>query len=210
MIELVPKYRLDLDLESNLNEPLIVIQSVDAGGALAARLAADEARQAVIDAADTSRLTIGTITTVDADADASATIVGPPGSQVLNLWIPKGHDGASSFRVLINAPIGGQRVVYIDHNGDVQYASNDLVMSMNTVFGMTTEAAVAGSTINILKIGFVEEPSWSFTLGQPVFLGMNGTITQTPPTNTAFSLIVGFPVTPTKLFVSFREPISLA
>ena len=197
-------------IKNSYNEPAIVIQSTDAGGALAARVSADEARQAATAAADNSRLTIGTITTVGSDVDASATIVGAPGHQVLNLWLPRGQDGASSFVVSLNAPIGGQRVVYLDSNGNLQYASNDLAASMNTVFGVTLAAGIAGGTVRVLKAGFVEDPSWSFTLGIPVFLGVNGTLTQTPPSNTVFSLIVGFPVTTTKLFVSFREPISLA
>ena len=52
----------------------------------------DQAEQAVIDASDASRLTAGTAT----DGPLSVSIVGPAGSQVLNLTIPAGSGGSSS------------------------------------------------------------------------------------------------------------------
>lgn len=53
--------------------------------------AAQDAAQSAIDAADASRLDIGT---VDGGATAAATITGDAGSQLLNLVLPAGADGA--------------------------------------------------------------------------------------------------------------------
>lgn len=52
----------------------------------------EDAQQAVIDAGNASRLTIGTVTTLDPGTPAEATITGAPGSQALNLGIPRGED----------------------------------------------------------------------------------------------------------------------
>lgn len=51
------------------------------------------AQQASIDAADASRLTIGTVTTAAPGSSAQATITGAAGSQSLNLTIPAGLKG---------------------------------------------------------------------------------------------------------------------
>lgn len=51
------------------------------------------AQQASIDAADASRLTIGTVTTATPGSSAQATITGAAGSQSLNLTIPAGLKG---------------------------------------------------------------------------------------------------------------------
>lgn len=59
----------------------------------AAQQALEAAQQAVIDASNASRLTIGTVTTGAAGTDADAEIVGDAGEQVLNLTIPRGDPG---------------------------------------------------------------------------------------------------------------------
>ncbi len=66
----------------------------------------DDAEQAVIDAANASRLTIGTVTTGAAGSSASANISGSAGSQVLDLTIPRGDKGEPG-----NVQSGGTPVV---------------------------------------------------------------------------------------------------
>jgi hypothetical protein len=121
---------------------------------------------------------------------------------------PPGTDGGSSLAAYSNVPIGGHRFVYLDNAENAQYASNEVLANANTVLGMTAGAANAGYMINVIRSGEITEPTWNWTLNAPVFLGINGLLTQTQPESPAlFSLIVGFPITATKLFVSIREPI---
>jgi hypothetical protein len=100
-------------------------------------------------------------------------------------------------------------MVVLDADGRAVYASNDQPDHFHKVLGMTLEAVSALSPVNILRGGEITEPSWNWVLNAPVFLSTNGLLTQTSPTS-GFSLIVGFPVTTTKLFVSLREPIFLS
>jgi hypothetical protein len=68
---------------------------------------ANAAAQSVVDAADASRLTIGTVTTVAVGGVAAATITGEPGSQVLNLGLvtgPRGEIGPSTVFTGVTPP----------------------------------------------------------------------------------------------------------
>jgi hypothetical protein len=93
----------------------------------------------------------------------------------------------------------------------VLYGSNTIATHANLVLGITVNAASAGGTLEIVRAGEISEPTWNWTLGAPIFLGTDGLMTQTAPVNPAalFSLVVAFPVTPTKIYVSIREPIYL-
>lgn len=71
----------------------------------------DDAEQAVIDAANASRLTMGTVTTGAAGSSASASISGSAGSQVLALTIPRGDKGEPGNVQSGGTPVIGQIAV---------------------------------------------------------------------------------------------------
>lgn len=104
--------------------------------------------------------------------------------------------------------LGGHRVVMRTSAG-VDYADASISSNFGKAIGVTLSAAGAGSAISVQLGGDIEEPSWNWTLGTPVYLSANGLMTQTPPAYPSFSLVVGFPVTATRLFIALREPIIL-
>lgn len=61
-----------------------------------ANAAADKAENAKGETGATPNLTIGTVETLDAGSNATATITGTPEDPVLSLGIPKGYDGAGA------------------------------------------------------------------------------------------------------------------
>jgi len=126
---------------------------------------------------------------------------GPPG--------PSGQSGGSALTAMAGAALGGHRLVVFDAEARAQYASANNPAHFGAVVGLTLGAAVAGSPVDIQRVGEVVEPSWSWSSGLPVYLGVDGLLTQTPPVAPSFCLIVGFPVTATRLFVSLREPLKL-
>lgn len=130
-------------------------------------------------------------------------VPGPPG--------PPGPAGAAAMNFTANGAIGGHRVLALDASNAVIYAGNDLPGTANKIIGMSLNAAAAGGALNVVRSGEVIEPSWAWNPTLPVYLGVNGTLTQTPPAAPAasFSLIVGFPTSATGLFVSVREPITI-
>lgn len=121
---------------------------------------------------------------------------------------PIGPTGGSALSVYAGEALGGNRIVVLDGAGQAYYATNADPTHFHRVLGMTLNSGAMGEPVSVIRNGEVIEPSWNWTLYIPVFLGTNGLLTQTQP-STGFSLIVGFPVTTTKLFVSIREPIAL-
>lgn len=131
---------------------------------------------------------------------------------------PKGDKGDAGdsntvVTMVAGSALGGHRIVAQSPsaNDTVIYADASNSAHANLVFGMTLNAASEGGNIDVAVTGEFSEPSWTWSLGQPIFLGLNGTLTQTIPTSSVadFSLVVGFPITPTKMFVNIREPIFL-
>lgn len=114
---------------------------------------------------------------------------------------------------IASSPIGGHKVVSVNDLGQYQYASNSDASSINRVVGITLNAGAAGDLISINTQGDLEDPSFSLTPGLPVYVGLNGAMTQVYPDFTsgaAFVQILGFALTPTKLYVRIREPLALS
>lgn len=106
--------------------------------------------------------------------------------------------------------LGGHRIVYINSDGKAYYASNTILSDSVRALGITLNAAAVDDNVSIQSFGEVIETSWSWTMGSPIYLSSNGQLTQTPPVSPAlFQRIIGFPLTTTSLFFSFREPIIL-
>lgn len=121
-----------------------------------------------------------------------------------------GADGASTTSVSKTAfrNLGGQRVVIAKNATEVDYADKNTPGHANVIFGITENAASAGSE-NFVKIfGEMTETSWNWTIGQPIFCGANGLLTQTVP-QTGFLIIVATAISPDTIFINIRQPILL-
>ena len=106
---------------------------------LAAQYAADAA-QSAIDAANTGRLTIGTVTTGAPGSAAAAVITGDPGAQVIDMTIPTGAQGPAG-------PSGGG-------SGTVTSVS---VVSANGLAGTVADPTVAPAiTLSTTVTGIVK------------------------------------------------------
>lgn len=123
---------------------------------------------------------------------------------------PTGPGGGATATYTAGAILGGHRGVKLDAAGAVQYASNDDVASLAGFIGVTTGAAIAGASVSVVQVGLIEEPSWAWTAGLPVFLGANGVLTQTAPVFPALQVVVGVAPTATSLFVFPRDRIILS
>ena len=154
--------------------------------------------QIIYPSADSTVETITLITTGpqgppgEAGADGAP---GPPGESI---------EVGAIIACTTEMPLSGHRFVVLDNDMAV-YADCLTENHAHRVIGMTTGASDDGN-VSVQTSGEHEEPTWSWTLGHPVFLGENGLMTQTAPT-TGFSLIVGFPMTATKLFIKINQPI---
>lgn len=118
-----------------------------------------------------------------------------------------GLPGGSTLTYPAGDNLSGHRIVLIE-NGAAIYADCSTPGHVNRALGMTTGAATLGADTTIQTGGEITEPLWNWTVDTPVWLSTNGLLTQTVPTS-GFSLIIGIPVTETKLYLRFREPIKL-
>jgi hypothetical protein len=119
-----------------------------------------------------------------------------------------GSSGITLFAYPAGDNLSGHRLLQLGVNGTAIYADSSDVSKPQSILGVSTGAASLGGVIYSQPFGELEEPSWNWTPDLPIFLGIAGLITQTPPLS-GFSLIIGYPITPTKIFISIRDPIYL-
>lgn len=124
---------------------------------------------------------------------------------------PPGIPGSAfTYEVAVaGTTLGGHRMVTTNASGKLIYADSSISGHANKVMGMITNATTLDELVNVYTTGTITEMSWSWNIDEPLYLSTNGQLTQTPPT-TGFLLIVGFPVTSTKIFIDLVSPIILA
>ncbi len=125
----------------------------------------------------------------------------------------KGDPGPVGGRMLKRArgPLSGGKVVRVVDDGDhVDVASALVAADAAAVVGLTLQSAVAAEDqVEVAHAGELEDSAWSFVPG-PVYLGVNGVLTQTRDSSWAFLRIVGTAVSPTKMMINLRPPVFLA
>lgn len=124
---------------------------------------------------------------------------GPPGRP--------GEVGAAYVEFVAGVALGGHRAARL-LNGEAVYADHTSVADANVVLGITRGAAATGAVAQIQFAGLMNEPSWNWTPDQPVFVGLAGVLTQTPPAS-GFSLIVGVATASNQIFIGAKAPIVL-
>jgi hypothetical protein len=120
---------------------------------------------------------------------------------------PPGQAGASYLQYPAAVALSGHRGVYIAADG-VRYASND-AENARALAGVTLGAANAGESVQVQTSGEISEPSWTWIVEQPVYLGLNGALTQVPPSS-GVQVVVGLAVAPTKLLVRIGDALWLS
>ena len=127
---------------------------------------------------------------------------GPPGPQG-----PVGPAGGETYYTAAVA-LGGHRAVCLRSDG-LHYADAATAEHAGLVAGITPGAVTSGALTSVTSFGEMTEPSWSWTAGLPVFVGLNGVLTQALPDTAAFSQVLGVATSPTSIFVRLREPLIL-
>ncbi|WP_313214787.1 hypothetical protein [Stenotrophomonas acidaminiphila] len=80
--------------------------------------------------------------------------------------------------------------------------------SVAGMLGISITAGDAGSAISIKAGGSIDDAGWSWSPGF-VFAAPSGALTQVPPT-TGWEIVVGYAPAPTRLNLTFDEPVKLA
>lgn len=113
-------------------------------------------------------------------------------------------------RCLASAPISPYRGITLDVNGEGIYASSDNAAHMHRVIGISVESVPASTLFGIYNHEILFNASWSWSVGGPIYLGLQGILTQTPPVfPDVFSLRIGVALTPQIAEIEVQTPIKL-
>lgn len=148
------------------------------------------------------------VTTIVTESDPVTTVVtegiqGPPG--------PPGQIGpasGSAFTRTSAAPISALVVVWEDALGSVLPLDYRDAAHIDLLVGITlTAATAAGQSVTVQRSGVLDAAGLGLTV-ERVWLGVNGALTQTPPTD-GFDVLAGFATADQRLFVDFTDGIQL-
>jgi hypothetical protein len=117
----------------------------------------------------------------------------------------QGNPGASEYYIAAQN-VGGHAVVTLDANGEVILADAS-TPGHQFAIGLTKNAAITGDTVVTQVTGRVEHLGWTFAPDAPVFLGLNGALTQTVPGGAIFCKPLGVAISATRVNLSFQPAI---
>lgn len=132
-------------------------------------------------------------------------------------WPPEdgtqGPPGPGTVEVAIAAvTLSGHRVVTPQADGEVRYADASLLGDAHRALWFTENSLSIGDTGEFKTQGLITEPSWSWTDGLPIYLGLTGLITQTLPSlpTSLFVLEIGTAVGSDSMYYLPKSPIVLS
>jgi hypothetical protein len=121
----------------------------------------------------------------------------------------QGIGAPDALRYAAGGTIAAYTAVGPNAAGQLITCSADTLSDALRVQGVSLGAGVSGGGVNVKAAGLVENAAWAFTPDQPVFVGLNGALTQSLPVSAVFSRVVGVAVGATRLLVNLQPPIIL-
>ena len=126
---------------------------------------------------------------------------GPPGRTG-----EPGPAGGAAVQRLSGETLSALRVVY-ELDGQVYALDYRDAAHIDLLLGMTLTAADQGQPVNVQQLGAVDDDGWSWQPGR-VWLGADGALTQTPPTD-GFDVLIGAAVASGRLLLNLQDPLEL-
>ena len=123
---------------------------------------------------------------------------------------PKGDPGPAGGTSHVRnsaAALSALLVVWEDEFGVVRPLDSADEGHIDLLCGLTITGTSSVGPVTVQRTGAVDDTAWAWTPGR-VYLGAGGSLTQTPP-NDGFDVLVGVAVSPTRLILSFQDPIQM-
>lgn len=98
--------------------------------------------------------------------------------------------------------------VVVANNDLLAYADKDTLNHADIVLGVLENAVESGVQTRVITQGIIQDTNFSWQLNKPIFLGNNGTLTQTIP-STGFIKQIAFPLTINKIYVKIEQSFIL-
>lgn len=136
--------------------------------------------------------------------DPEATFITVAGEQG-----PPGPAGGVVQRIAAQA-LSGHRAVTPNNDGTVDYADASNAAHLNRPIWLTTGAWSSGALATLVAAGPVTEPTWNWIPGLPIWLGLNGALTQAIPGSAVCARQLARVINPTTIEFTTQQPIVLA
>jgi len=126
---------------------------------------------------------------------------------------PQGGGGAgttsSDTPYVAAVDISGHRAVTLNSAGQVIYFDPTNAAHRPLFAALSTSAALATTTLTVVRYGLVTEPSWAWTPGALIYATAAGVLSQTAPSAPSFLKVMGNAITATSMWVDPQPPITL-
>lgn len=133
--------------------------------------------------------------------------VGNPGSVTVTI---SGEAELLAKKFTAGENIGQYDIVHLTTSSQVFKSTKDSSYENARILGVTTESASTGNLITVQMFGVIEDPSFSFTASQPIFLNTSGGITETAPSASGeFISQLGESLGSGAIFVRPQEPVEI-
>lgn len=138
-----------------------------------------------------------------------------PTKQVFNPFTGTFDTVLETDRILLRRTaaqtLSGQMLVVPTGTSEVERADAAILAHAYRPVWLTTGAVIDGDTATVLAYGAIEEPSWTWTPHMPIFLGLDGMLTQTAPDAPAtFVLQVAIATASFRIFYNPKVAVLLA
>lgn len=118
-----------------------------------------------------------------------------------------GSAGAQTLTLDAATALSGHRVVVATPAG-AAYADPGTLAHADAIVGITVGAALGGDPVTILASGELDESSWSWTPGLPLYAIPNGFLSHTPPAS-GWVQIIALAITQTRIVLTGRQAVYL-
>ena len=129
-------------------------------------------------------------------------------TQALTLDIESGGIVAANIdtTLVASTSLSALRCITTDGSGLAKYATPDTLANA-VVIGISTTAGNTGENITIKTSGQLTDANWSWTKGS-IYLGANGVLTQTAPSNGSIVVHVAKAITATTIIIDIDTTIT--
>ena len=131
----------------------------------------------------------------------SSSAQGPQGIQGI-----QGIPGFSSKYYTAAENISGHSVVRIIVGEQIIKANCNLYID-HSVAGITDLAVATGEVAEVYDSGPITHLGWTWTANLPIYLGLDGGITQTVPPEALYTKVLGMAVSPTMIVIDIQPAI---
>jgi hypothetical protein len=121
----------------------------------------------------------------------------------VTLWatLPYIAQGAIGATLMIaGEALGGHRAVKADSSGEAVYPDISAPGDGAAIIGITAGSASISASVSVQTSGEMDEPSWTWTPGLPVFADDDGLLTQSVPSGT-WIRVIGLAALSTRLVI---------